>query len=167
MKLIDIINRSPTPQPWDEGENIPWNDPEFSQRMLAEHLTQEHDAASRKFAKIDRHVQWIHKNVLGGKPARILDLGCGPGLYALRLARLGHQHTGIDFSPASRTQDPTAEDATGFTTRSDQPARSRADPLNLSVCARISTLWELRGGVCVIMRNNRGVSRIRLERTQS
>ena len=35
--------------------------------------------------------------------ARILDLGCGPGLYTSRLARLGHRCVGIDFSPASIT----------------------------------------------------------------
>lgn len=39
--------------------------------------------------------------MLGGHPARVLDLGCGPGLYAQRLARLGHAVTGLDFSPAS------------------------------------------------------------------
>ena len=44
---------------------------------------------------------WIHNHVLQGIPGRVLDLGCGPGLYASRLARLGHTCTGIDFSPAS------------------------------------------------------------------
>lgn len=69
--------------------------------MLVEHLTQRHDRASRRFEIIDAHVDWIHRHVLGGKPARVLDLGCGPGLYASRLARLGHECLGIDFSPAS------------------------------------------------------------------
>ena len=31
----------------------------------------------------------------------MLDLGCGPGLYALRLAERGHDVLGFDFSPAS------------------------------------------------------------------
>jgi SAM-dependent methyltransferase len=69
--------------------------------MLKEHLSQAHDAASRRFEIIDRHVVWIHDQVLKGKPARILDLGCGPGLYTYRLAGLGHSCVGIDFSPAS------------------------------------------------------------------
>jgi SAM-dependent methyltransferase len=101
LKLMDIIRRQRVPKPWAEGEKIPWNDPDFSGRMLNEHLSQEHDAASRRFEIIDRHVEWIHNQVLKGKPTRILDLGCGPGLYTSRLAGLGHRCVGIDFSPAS------------------------------------------------------------------
>lgn len=69
--------------------------------MLREHLSQEHDAASRRAALIDGHVAWIHHDLLERRPSRILDLGCGPGLYSSRLAALGHRCTGIDFSPAS------------------------------------------------------------------
>ncbi len=101
MDLLALINRKSIPEPWEEGEKIPWNDPEFSQRMLKEHLSQAHDAASRRFDIIDRHVRWIHNSILQGQPTRILDLGCGPGLYTHRLAQMGHTCTGIDFSPAS------------------------------------------------------------------
>jgi SAM-dependent methyltransferase len=101
MELLEIVYRASPPEPWSEGEKIPWNDPAFSERMLREHLTQEHDAASRRSPLIDQHVGWIYGCLLGGKPARILDLGCGPGLYATRLARLGSECVGIDFGPAS------------------------------------------------------------------
>ncbi|HUW81498.1 MAG TPA: class I SAM-dependent methyltransferase [Phycisphaerae bacterium] len=101
MDLTYIVRRSPRPQPWAEGDNIPWHEPAFSRRMLAEHLSQEHDLASRRTEIIDRQVQWIHRYLLGGRATRILDLGCGPGLYSSRLARLGHECVGIDFSPAS------------------------------------------------------------------
>ena len=101
LKLIDIVTRAAIPEPWAEGEKIPWNEPGFSARMLKEHLSQAHDAASRRFEIIDRHVAWIHHHVLGGHSARVLDLGCGPGLYSNRLARLGHTCVGIDFGPAS------------------------------------------------------------------
>jgi len=101
MNLQDIFNRDPEPQPWAEGEKIPWNDPEFSRRMLREHLSQKHDAASRRTATIKKHVDWIHNFVLDGQPSHILDLGCGPGLYSARLATLGHVCRGIDFGPAS------------------------------------------------------------------
>jgi len=101
MNLQEIFNRDPEPEPWAEGEKIPWNDPNFSRHMLREHLSQKHDAASRRTATIKKHVDWIHNVILDGQPAHILDLGCGPGLYAARLAALGHVCRGIDFGPAS------------------------------------------------------------------
>ena len=101
MHFSDIIHKTPIPQPWSEGDNIPWNEPGFSERMLKEHLSQDHDAASRRAEIIDAHVRWIHQDLLGGKPSRVLDLGCGPGLYMQRLARLGHACVGIDYGPAS------------------------------------------------------------------
>jgi hypothetical protein len=52
--ILDIVERSPGPAPWSEGDNIPWNDPEFSERMLTEHLSQEHDLASRRSETIDQ-----------------------------------------------------------------------------------------------------------------
>jgi len=101
MQLLDIVSRASIPSPWSEGDNIPWDEPGFSRRMLEEHLSQEHDAASRRFATIDQHVDFIHQRLLSGRPVKLLDLGCGPGLYTSRLARLGHTCTGIDYSPAS------------------------------------------------------------------
>jgi SAM-dependent methyltransferase len=101
MNLLDVVRRSPRPEPWSEGDNIPWHEPGFSARMLREHLSQEHDAASRRSEKIDRHVASIHTTLLEGTPARVLDLGCGPGLYTTRLAAFGHRCHGIDVSPAS------------------------------------------------------------------
>ena len=101
MYLQNIITRKSPPIPFVEGEKIPWDDPDFSERMLNEHLSQEHDMASRRFAVIDRHVDWIEKHILSGQLSKILDLGCGPGLYTHRLTKLGHRCLGIDFSPAS------------------------------------------------------------------
>jgi SAM-dependent methyltransferase len=86
---------------WSGTYKIPWDDPDLSRRMLREHLSQEHDLASRRSEWIDRQVAWIHTEMLDGNPSRILDLGCGPGLYSSRLALLGHHCRGIDFGPAS------------------------------------------------------------------
>jgi SAM-dependent methyltransferase len=101
LNLLDVVRRHSIPRPWAEGEKIPWGDPDFSQWMLDEHLSQVHDLAGRRSEIIDGHVGWIHDRVLNGNPTRILDLGCGPGLYTSRLARPGHRCVGIDFSPAS------------------------------------------------------------------
>jgi len=99
--LLDLVQRALPPTPWAEGDNIPWNEPEFSKRMLACHLDQQHDLASRRFETIDQHVDWIHTAILEAQPTKVLDLTCGPGLYTHRLARLGHECVGVDFSPAS------------------------------------------------------------------
>ncbi len=101
LTLRDLVSRAMPPQPWAEGDNIPWDDPAFSDRMLREHLSQDHDLASRRLCIVEAQVEWIHRDVLGELPSRVLDLGCGPGLYSHRLARLGHRCTGLDFSPAS------------------------------------------------------------------
>ncbi len=101
MNLLDLVNRAPVPLPWEEGDNIPWDDPDFSRRMLVYHVDQSQARASRPFEKIDQQVQWIHNEILNCRTTRILELGCGPGLYTSRLARLGHECVGIDYSPAS------------------------------------------------------------------
>lgn len=101
MHLLDIVRRPSIPVPWQEGDNIPWNDPAFSRRMLAEHLSQEHDLASRKRPKILAHVDWLDETILGSRNSAILDLGCGPGLYCAELSRRGHTCVGLDYGPAS------------------------------------------------------------------
>ncbi len=99
--LMEIVHRTVPPAPWAEGENIPWRDPAFSERILAEHLSSTHDAASRPLEKIDAHVAWLHEEILAGRPGKVLDLTCGPGLYTQRLAKLGHACVGIDYAPAA------------------------------------------------------------------
>ena len=101
MNLLDLIARKIPPTPWEEGENIPWNDPAFSERMLKEHLRQDHDLASRRTETIEEQVKWIHRELLAGQPTKVLEVTCGPGLYTSRLARLGHECVGIDYAPAA------------------------------------------------------------------
>ena len=100
MDLSALLTREP-PVPWCGDSKLPWSDAAFSSRMLHEHFSQEHGRASRRLDVIHRHVAWIHSTFLSSGPARVLDLGCGPGLYTSRLAKLGHTCVGIDFSPAA------------------------------------------------------------------
>lgn len=78
-----------------------WDDPHIAKAMLAAHLDPELWAASRPHSVIDSEVRWI-VGQLGLEPgARVLDLGCGPGLYCERLQERGLQVTGVDLSPHS------------------------------------------------------------------
>ncbi|WP_147820345.1 class I SAM-dependent methyltransferase [Salidesulfovibrio onnuriiensis] len=96
---------------WDGAYKIPWNEPGFSARMLEIHLSQETDLASRKLETIKKQAKWLKDNALRDEVSRILDLGCGPGLYADHFARDRHIYRGIDFSPASIAH---ARKQTGF-----------------------------------------------------
>jgi SAM-dependent methyltransferase len=99
--LWRIYERSERPAAWTQGGNLPWNDPDFSGRMLREHLDESHGAASRTAAERTQQIDWLWAQ-LGLQPGmRLLDVTCGPGLYAVELARRGLTVTGIDFSPAS------------------------------------------------------------------
>lgn len=99
--LWQIYRRPQPPIPWRDGENLPWDDPEFSERMLAEHLDQSHGAASRQLHEVRRLVAWLWTALDLAPGSRVLDITCGPGLYAVELAQRGAQVVGIDFSPAS------------------------------------------------------------------
>jgi 2-polyprenyl-3-methyl-5-hydroxy-6-metoxy-1,4-benzoquinol methylase len=67
--------------------------------MLEAHLNPDWDVASRKHSYINRSVKWLS----GVIPANgeILDLGCGPGLYAKILSGMWYDVTGVDFSKRS------------------------------------------------------------------
>jgi SAM-dependent methyltransferase len=62
--------------------------------------------ASRAPDVIAEHVAWLLE-LLSAEPApdgrtrHVLDLGCGPGLYAPAIARGGLRYTGIDFGPSA------------------------------------------------------------------
>ncbi|CRG50536.1 3-demethylubiquinone-9 3-methyltransferase [Yersinia wautersii] len=99
MDISTIISGSRPMSLSSEESKIPWDDPAFSQRMLENHLSQDHDWASRKLAVIEQQVAWVASQLPAS--VRILDLGCGPGFYTRLLAERGFCCTGVDFSPAS------------------------------------------------------------------
>jgi SAM-dependent methyltransferase len=101
IDLSRIFQLQEKPQPFEPGEPLFWTDPHIAKQMLAFHLNPDVEAASRRPETIERATNWIATS-LGLPPGcRILDLGCGPGLYTQRLARAGFQLTGVDFSQNS------------------------------------------------------------------
>ncbi len=78
-----------------------WTDPYVARQMLRFHLDETVDLSSRRPAFIDASARWI-ANAFGlGPGTRVLDLGCGPGLYTTRFAQGGADVTGVDFSASS------------------------------------------------------------------
>lgn len=99
--LWRIYRRPSRPLPWTDGGNLPWHDPAFSERMLREHLDESHGAASRVAAERALQLDWLWSKLALRPGVRLLDVTCGPGLYAVELAQRGVQVTGIDFGPAA------------------------------------------------------------------
>jgi cyclopropane fatty-acyl-phospholipid synthase-like methyltransferase len=78
-----------------------WTDEHTSEQMLAYHLNGEVDVSSRKTEVIDNSVRWMTEHFDLTSNNRVIDFGCGPGLYTSRLARIGAEVHGIDFSSRS------------------------------------------------------------------
>jgi 2-polyprenyl-3-methyl-5-hydroxy-6-metoxy-1,4-benzoquinol methylase len=100
MNLFDIVNRKSPSAQGVEYKGIPYQNTEFSSRLLKEYLFQTPDSTAPDLDILEKHVGWIHQEVLKGRISKILDLCCGPGMYSTLLAKKGHRCKGIDFSPA-------------------------------------------------------------------
>ena len=95
-KLNTLLQK---PKLYEKTQEKFWNDPHISKGMLETHLNPITDAASRRPECIERSVNWICSLLPRG--AELLDIGCGPGLYAMRLSNRGLCVTGLDFSERS------------------------------------------------------------------
>jgi SAM-dependent methyltransferase len=101
LQLSNLLPLQQPPAPFTRGEPLFWDDPHISAQMLAVHLSPDVDAASRRPEYINNSVTWMTATLNLPAGASILDLGCGPGLYASRLAQKGFRITGVDYSRRS------------------------------------------------------------------
>lgn len=76
-----------------------WDDPHISKAMLENHLNPDSAGATRKHDIVHKSVNWLTS--LQHPEGSLLDLGCGPGLYAELLAQKGYRVTGVDLSKRS------------------------------------------------------------------
>lgn len=96
--LLSLLRR---PGLYEPGTHNLWQDEHISKGMLAAHLDPGLDAATRSHAFVRRSVEWISRIAPAGKYPALLDLGCGPGIYAELFHAAGYGVTGMDFSARS------------------------------------------------------------------
>lgn len=97
---LEKINTRPNPFEFYTASDL-WTDEHTSEQMLRFHLNEDIDVSSRNADFINRSVEWIASRFNIGAGTKIADFGCGPGLYAKRLAQRQAEVTGIDFSKRS------------------------------------------------------------------
>ena len=86
-------------QLFKRSNDVIWTDEYISKSLLDAHLDESNDAASRKSEKRTEIINLINSNV---KPnSKIIDLGCGPGLYEYELGKFGHKILGVDINKES------------------------------------------------------------------
>jgi 2-polyprenyl-3-methyl-5-hydroxy-6-metoxy-1,4-benzoquinol methylase len=100
FEKIENINTRPAPFEFYTASDL-WTDEHTSEQMLTFHLNEDIDVSSRNAEFINRSVEWIASAFKIQAGTKIADFGCGPGLYATRLARIQADVTGIDFSKRS------------------------------------------------------------------
>lgn len=113
MDLDKLQRAAQRPPLYEPGDSIMWTDPHVSKKLLELHLNPELDSASRSKESISKTLAFISSS-LPETGVKILDLGCGPGLYLEKLAASGHNCTGIDFSENSISYASQQADAKGL-----------------------------------------------------
>ena len=98
-EIIDFLKK--VPELYTESDDAFWDDEHISKHMLAAHLNPDCESASRKQKEVKESVEWITNLCKDSVGSRLLDLGCGPGIYAEYLTENGFKVTGIDFSKRS------------------------------------------------------------------
>lgn len=92
-----IIDNKPTL--FEKSNDNIWTDPYIQLQILSRHLDTLSDGATRRPKSVLKIIDFILLHTK--QESRLLDLGCGPGVYASLLADKKHIVTGIDFNKVS------------------------------------------------------------------
>ncbi len=89
------------PRIFEKGSNTLWDDPHISKQMLEIHLNEEYTSASKPRNTILLESHFIINYTNMSNNTKLLELGCGPGLYTEEFAKTGASIIGLDISENS------------------------------------------------------------------
>lgn len=91
-----------------------WLDEHLAPQMLAAHLDTASDGATRREEYINQSMCWLTEKCPVQEFPKLLDLGCGPGIYGESFYEAGYQVSGIDFSELSIAHAKKSAEAKNF-----------------------------------------------------
>jgi SAM-dependent methyltransferase len=100
-KIRRLSRAAGVPSLFEKSRHTFWTERYVSKHILNAHLDPSTDDASRKPETIKESARWIAAQAGGGAGRRLIDLGCGPGLYCREFDTLGFDVTGVDFAKSS------------------------------------------------------------------
>lgn len=116
-KLIELLEHKP--KLYVTNDERFWDDPYISKSMLKAHINPEYDGATRQEHVVKQSVQWISTSAPVDHYPSLLDLGCGPGIYAELFHEKGYKVTGIDISQRSIEYSRISAKKKGYTIQYD------------------------------------------------
>ncbi|MGG0156931.1 class I SAM-dependent methyltransferase [Bacillus velezensis] len=122
-KLLELAKN---PEPFEEGTQEVWLDPDRAELVLKSHFDENIPGGSKGSSFVDKTVDFITKIAPVECNNKIIDLGCGPGLYSQNLALKGYNVTGVDYNK-----------------KSIDYAISEADKMNLQIDYKIEDITNL------------------------
>ncbi|MEC3849405.1 class I SAM-dependent methyltransferase [Bacillus velezensis] len=122
-KLLELAKN---PEPFEEGTQEVWLDPDRAELVLNSHFDENIPGGSKGSSFVDETVDFITKIAPVECNNKIIDLGCGPGLYSQNLALKGYNVTGVDYNK-----------------KSIDYAISEADKMNLQIDYKIEDITNL------------------------
>ncbi|MCM3133507.1 methyltransferase domain-containing protein [Paenibacillus polysaccharolyticus] len=97
-KLLELAK---IPEPFEEGSVQVWLDESRVDQVLKAHFDENIPGGSKSSEFINETIDFIHTIAPLDQHKKVVDLGCGPGLYAQKLAKKGYEVVGVDFNPKS------------------------------------------------------------------
>ncbi len=148
LAKLEKITEKPELFAKDDGNF--WQDPYISEHLLNAHLDDESDQGSRKYQDILQSVVWLCEYLKLPEDSKLLDLGCGPGLYSENFYGQGFDVTGIDISQNSI--DYAKEQAEGFQYRIKYICQ---DYLEIDYQNEFDVITLIYGDLCVLSHEDR------------